>query len=148
MPDPMKIDLSVTRAQFAGHDHELHMVPVEGAVPQHLANPLNKSEIWMIEVLKTSATAREFVDRLCADAPAEVQRDHLLKQLADDGRRMKAAGATSAQVRDAKARFMVRFVDRMQKRIGMPLPWIKLWMKTVGIMNKKGKLVVEFGGNP
>lgn len=141
------VNLSVTRAQFGENDKRLYEKPV--GTLEHLENPVTPAEAWMQGLLVSCTTPKEFVTRLEEHAPHRVQREHLLAQMRNDGQRLKAVhGLSSAQVRDQKALFVARWVDRMHALVGIPRPWMRAWMKALGMIDKKGHLVVEFGGDP
>lgn len=141
------VNLGIVRAQYGENDAKLW--PHENSVPAHLANPLNAYEQEVQRLLRESTSAAEFLPKVYAISPPADQRRTLLTMMKMDGRRLKAQqGMTSSEVRDCKMRFMFNWADRVNKKIGVPIPWIKQWLKDVGVRDATGHLAVEFGGDP
>lgn len=141
------INLSVVRAQYGENDGRLWMKPA--GTPQHLTNPLTPVEVRILEHLKDSKSVEEFLGKVYGDVPPMAQRRALLAAMRAHGKMLKAQQRrTSRDIRDLKATFVFRWMERMNKVLGIPLPWLERWIRDVGIKNAKGNLAVEFGGDP
>jgi hypothetical protein len=143
-----EVNLSVTRKQFGKYDAKLHVQPANAPSPKHLANPLTEGEYVIMDCANRATTAKEFVTFMAAATPMKVQHDVVLRRFKQDAMQLKARGYTTAQVRDEKAAWIMRWMDRMMKIVGLPEPYVVAWMRGMGMINKKGLLAVEFGGTP